>query len=1081
MANDPVSQPPLWYISFQLPNSTSEKIEITYDDLTRNRGVLIGRKGFANDVEIPHGILSRAHCSLHLNSSNNLYIEDLGSTNGTFVNGFRLLPNKKKLLTEGDTLLVGDLGINIVFPPAPQTPITDESYVPQSAEESYGPDHTVIIESELRHEKSVIEEDAAASGRNIQLEQKDFIAKLMTFGYFHPFIALALLISFTAISVFGILNLQIDTSYNSMFSKKDPGYLPYKDVVKEFGSDNISLIYFKDKNLFSTERLQLIEDLTYELEDLDFVEKSESLFTVLNIRDDQGSLDLNPLIETLPETPEEVTKIKDNALYSPIIRRDFLSEDGTVTALSVTIKNVEDDPNYNRRVFTEIEARIDPLKVHFESVFQVGPPRLNSDIEKGIIGDVCVITPSVATVMLISIALFLRTGMAALLPLVTAFTSIAWSGGFMGFMGIPVNLLTSILPSLVLVIGSTEDTHMLASYIHCYQKDKEATRYKAIRFMATHVGIAIFLTSFTTTIGFIANLTSEIQLIRDFGLALAFSMVANLVATVLIMPLLLRFYQPKMKEQKQKKETFFSQILVHIKTLMYFLEGLTERHERKFLFTVVVIIGILCTMALRIKVSNDPLSYFKNKHIIVSEAETLHQDLSGMQVFYLVIEAAENKDFKDPEQLKRVEQLQKAMIDSRVFDKIVSIVDYITLVNQEMNQGDKAYHVVPDNRPLIEQYLFMFQRKDIERYITPDSKRINILVRHNISDSWTFKQRLKELEQEANSILGGDANFYLSGKNLLINRAAETLFISQFYSLILMIGIIFIIMSLLFSSIVAGILSLIPNCIPIIVLFGIMGIFGIPLNPGTSTVAVIAIGIAIDDTIHLLTRYNSECHINPNQIEATRATVRSEALPVISTSISLALGFALLYFSSFNILAQFGILSAITMIVAMLTDLLLTPVFLKRLRLVGIWELVSTKFNREAVLLKSPLFAGMSRFQIRKALLLSQIKEFSPGDIIYNQGDSGDDLYLVLDGTAEILHFEADRKKLIARLECGNVFGEIGYAGGENRPETVRASRSSSLQLLILNETQLESAVRFYPWIKLKLTKNISYILAKRI
>lgn len=1064
-------------LTYTNTDKVEQSIQSPISDVQREKGIRVGRVANENDINLDCGSLSRKHCRFEIDENGNFLITDIGSTNGTFINKKKLDRGVPSIVLSSDSVSLADLPIKVTLPQSIKRP----EHHPQldDTEIQYGPDQTIVIPGKVHYEKSVLEDDdqKAAQGKPVWIDQNEIIRKIYSFGFEKPIISLLIVTLLTVAAGYALRFLEVDTSYNSMFSKKDPSYPPYLDVVKEFGSDNITIIYLKDNNIFTEERLALIESLTYQIEDLKYVEKSESLFTVLNIRDENGSLNLNPIIDILPETEEEIATVKDNALYSPLLKREFISEDGNVTAISVTIKNIEDDPDYNRRVFKELEALMAPLREHFDAVFQIGPPRLNAEIQSGMIHDLSTITVLVAIVILCSIALFLKTGMAALIPFVTAGLSIIWTGGFMGATGIPVNLLTSILPALILVIGSTEDTHMLAAYIQGFHK-KLATKYTAVRFMATHVGIPVFLTSFTTTVGFLSNILSDIGLIRDFGIVLAFGMTANLIVTILVLPVLLKIYTPKVNNEASGRDTKKNNTITN-KTLN-FIEMLSEKYEKRLLIITIGILVVLCFFIFRINVSNDPLSYFKQSNDIITHSNLLHDDLAGMQVFYLTVHAEDGKDFKDPDQLQKIEALQKLIVETNKFDKVMSIVDYITLVHQEMNLGDKELYKVPDSRDLIEQYLLMFQRTDVERYLSPDHKRINMVIRHNISDSWKLNECLTEVSDISDDQLR-EMHHFLSGKNLLINKAADTLFTSQVSSLALVISIIFIIMSLLFSSVIAGIFSLVPNLIPIIVLFGTMGLFGIPLNPGTATVAVIAIGIAIDDTIHLLTRYNHECRINPDQKEATKATVRAEALPVISTSISLAVGFTILLTSSFNILAQFGILSALTLIVAMTTDLLITPIFLKRLRLVGVWEFVSSTFQKEEVLIKSPLFKEMSRFQIRKAIILSEIKEYNAGDIIYNQGDEGNELYLVLSGTAEILHFEHQKKRLVAQLECGNIFGEAGYAGSVKRPNMVRASRQSALQLLTLNADKLESAIKFYPWIKLKLAKNISHILATRV
>ncbi|MDZ7642105.1 MAG: MMPL family transporter [Desulfurivibrio sp.] len=820
------------------------------------------------------------------------------------------------------------------------------------------------------------------------------IERILTFSSRRRWLALALILLITAVAGKGLLSLRIDTSYDSLFSPKDPGYPLYRQTIEEFGSDSTSVIFIRDSELFTVKKLRRLEDVHYALEDTAGVEKVKSIFNSQNIRDKDGFLVTEPLMDYVPDDPAALGTKRRDAIYNPLLIHNLIAEDGTVMAINVTTEMREGDPDFNRLLFEKIEEQISPLRDDFDEVFQVGPPRLNVEIERGMFADLSFLSPLSTGILILSIILFLRTIMAAGLPMATAGTSVLWTFGIMGFLGLPLNLLTAILPSLVIVIGSTEDTHMLSSYLKGL---RDGNRDVAIRYMARHVGLPIFITSLTTAIGFSTNAISEITMIRDFALSTSIAMVMNLISTVLVLPLLLSVIGPRTSKLPTDESEPGGFVGWLIGKFLY----LVENHAGKVLAVTAGLLLLLGSQAFNIRVSNDPLSYFKDDNQIIADANTLHERLAGMQLFYLTVQAAPGRDFKDPAELAKLGEVVGFLREQGVYDKVISITDHLSLVNREMNQGDQDYYRLPDSRNMVEQYLLLFQRGDLERYLNPDATAVNVLVRHNLSDSSELGIHLRKLEAELEQVFGNDNRYYLTGKNLMINRAAESLFSGQIHSLALLILIIFVIMSLLYTSVTAGFMSLVPNLIPVFVMFGVMGIFGIPLNPGTATVAVIAVGIAIDDTIHLLSRYNEECRTEPDHMLAVRRAVLAQAVPVISTSIALAAGFGILFISSFNIVAQFGTLAAITMICAMLSDLLVTPILLRHLRLVGLWDIVTLRVGRE-VLVESELFQNMSTFQIRKTILLSQMREYGVGEAIISEGSLGRDMYLLLDGEVKV-------------------------------------------------------------------------------
>lgn len=896
------------------------------------------------------------------------------------------------------------------------------------------------------------------------------LERFFTFGARRRVACGVLLLSLTAVAVYGMTKLRVDTSYDSFMSARDPNYPAYQRTIEEFGSDNTTIIYLRDHALFSAPRLRQIEQLVQALSTLDSVEHVDSLFNALNIKDQEGVLEVGPLMDTTPEDPEVLASAKANALYSPILKRNLLSEDGQVTAVTVTVRQDRRDPTFNQQLFKSIERLIAPLRNDFQEVFQVGPPRLNVEIDRAMSRDLMRLTPMATVILIGSILYFLGTGVAAALPLITAGLSVIWTFGFMGYCGLPVTLLTVLLPSLLIVIGSAEDIHMISDYLQAIASG-HGDRQLAIRIMAKKIALPILINSFTTILGFYANVFTDIVLIQQFAYASSFAMTASFFSTVLFLPLVASFFSPKPTKLAQENERPTGLV----GAVLDGLERFTTRHRKGVVVGVAVITVAFGYLACKMQVTNDPISYFKPRHPLVRDAETLRRDLAGMSVFFITLEAKEPGAFKDPGRLKQLETLG-GWLAAQGFDKTMGLTEFLRLVHREMNHGDPAFERVPDRQDLVEQYLLLFQRSDLERYVSADYRVANIVVRHHFSDSHTLNLKLADLQHRLSVLLGEGVSARFTGENLMINQAAESLFTGEIQSLGMLISVVFMIMAFMYTSGMAGVVSLIPNLIPIAINFGTMVLLGIPLNPGTAMVSAIAIGISVDDTTHLLARYNALRKETADPEEALRLTVWGEAVPVMTTTVSLALGFLILVSSGFTIVAQFGLLSAMTMIVGLLTDLIITPMLLRAVRLVSIWEILAFKVGRE-ILFHSRLFEGMSRFQIKKAILLSEMTTVPAGRDIIVQGTRGRSMYVVLAGTVEVLR--SGQPQPIATLEAGEVFGEVGYAQEIERTATVRASTETTL--LRLDFTSVQKALRWYPGIAARLNLNVSRILGARL
>ncbi|MDA7949456.1 MAG: MMPL family transporter [Hyphomicrobiaceae bacterium] len=914
------------------------------------------------------------------------------------------------------------------------------------------------------------------------------VRTILMFGATQRLVAFAILVALTAGAVLGMSKLTTDTSRRALISAEDPGWPGYRDTIDTFGSDNITVVFISDPELFTEAKLKKLEALHYDLLDLDAVKSVDSLINVTTFRYRDGGLDTGELLDGRYDDADALKQAVENASANPLILGDLINKDGTATALVVAVSS-ENTPNFLAKVFQSIEDTITPAKGEFAEVFQIGPPRLEHDLAKGIQNDFRVLLPVALLILIASIVIFLRTPRFAIVPVSTSLISILWTFGFMGLVGLPVTLLSSMIPSLIIVIGSTEDTHLLAAYLDGLREGNEeetraAKRRVAIRYMARHMGLPILITSFTTAFGFGSNAISEIPMIQGFAYSTSFAMIANLVATVLMVPLLLSVMGPT-KAPEQKSMGGSGGLAVLVANLF---EKVAIRHGKLVLTATALVVLVVGSFAYSIRVNDDPLANFRADHPITQAGVKLHDQLAGMQVFNVVLKSDDTDAFRGPENLKKVEAAAQFMRDQNVFDKITSLADYVSLVNREINRGKKDFYKVPDTREEIDQYLLLYKRDVVDGFISPDGRKAKILVRHYITDTYDLRQYIADLRTKLDEILGDDITYELTGESLMISSGAQNLVTGQFYSLLLLILVIYAIMSFLFTSLAAGLVSLVPNLMPLILNFGTMGLLGIPLNPGTALVAVIAMGIAIDDTSHLMIRYSDERRNNPDPDKAILETVRLEAIPVVSTSIGLAGMFLTLLFSTFNNIAQFGLLAAATMIYAMLADLFITPLILRHVRLVGVWDIIASKVGTQ-VLVDSPVFRGMSPRQIKKAILLSETEDVDKGDIVILEGSAGDKMYLVLSGEIDVLR-DTDVKKLergadasslkkVGSFGPGEVFGEIGFVAGNTRTATCVAAEPSTL--LVFSPEGKDKALRLYPRIEAKLNQNISRTMAERL
>jgi len=901
--------------------------------------------------------------------------------------------------------------------------------------------------------------------------------KFLLWSQSHRWIVIAGVTIVTILALYSARNIRIDASTEGMMIQGTPAQDYYHETLKKFGTDNITVIFIRDKNLFTPAKLKLLDDLVFKFEELKGVTKVESLYSVTNFKGVDGTLETNPLMDWPPETLEEAEQVKANALRSPILLKSLISKDGTATAINLFIDADPDDPEFNVKFSRGVDEIIKPFQSQFDTIFQIGLSYTRRLISENIVSDTVKLAPMAALVLLLTLIISMRSASGALLPMLTAGTSIIWTAGFMVQVGIPLNVLTVIVPSLIIVIGSTEDIHILSEYLEGVEETR-GNRDEAIRIMSGKVGTAVLLTSITTFIGFLSITLNQITLLKQFGVVAAFGLFVNPIATCMLAPVYLHFFgSVKSRASVEHKASSADRFFGFLADKIIMIINSNKRLVLSSFLGLAVIIGFF---TLSVNVDNDLLGYFKKNSAIRQRSQVLHEDLVGAQTFFIRISGGFPGTFKQPENLAQIAQIQKYIAEKGLFDKTKSLADDISLIHREMNGGKEKYFRVPDSADLIAQYLLFLHRDKISRYITADFGEANILVRHNISSSYELADALQELEEYIKKNINPHFLWGFTGENILVNAAADSMAAGQAQSLSLVLVVIFIIMSILFVNVKAGALSLVPNLFPIVLNFGIMGIFGIPLNTGTAMVAAIAIGIAVDDTIHLMSRYNTEMRVLQSQDKAVDVCIHAEVRPVISTSVALALGFAVLGFSNFVPVISFGLLSAMVMIFAIIGDLFITPILLSSTQLMTLWDMIGLQLQK-AVIQNAELFRELKPWQMKRIVLLGKVQTKDAGNLAIEQGEEGSSMYLLLEGTAEVVTRDIKTGKdiFLTKLNPGDVFGEIALVEPGPRSADVRALEP--INYLEIDWNGLKRIQRIYPRIASRLFLNLSRILGGRL
>src|SRR5688572_1708063 len=365
--------------------------------------------------------------------------------------------------------------------------------------------------------------------------------RLLLWTFDRPAVAVALTVLITIALAVQLPKLQLDPSAEGLMIQHDPARTFYDQVKRRFGSDSLTVVVVKADDVFAPPVLRTIKRLSDGLERVEGVTRVESLTTVRNIKGRLDSLDTEPLVGAdVPDDPAGIARIRADALGNRVFVGNLVAPDARATVITIYTESRPRDVGFNERFTTSVEALIAKETAPGRTIYQVGSIFARVTNQEYIDRDNRTVVPLSTAMLLLVLFLGFRTPQGVVIPVVTALVSIVWGVGMMAWTGIPMNLLTAVIPSLLIAIGFTEDVHMIAEYHH--RLEHGLAKVDAIRGMLAESALPLLITTATTVIGFGMLIFTDVTMLIQFGQASSMALIGNFVATLLILPCMLRYW-----------------------------------------------------------------------------------------------------------------------------------------------------------------------------------------------------------------------------------------------------------------------------------------------------------------------------------------------------------------------------------------------------------------------------------------------------------------------------------------------------------------------------------------------------------
>ena len=723
-----------------------------------------------------------------------------------------------------------------------------------------------------------------------------------------------------------------DLSYRTMAPRHTPEFLQFEEFIETFGDNSDTFVIgFRDEPLITVTNLEMIERITQRIEAMGDTVTVISLVNVLDILGRDDALDVTEFIETMPPPIDSLADLAQRLIADPIVGGGLISADGSMAAIQVRLLDDDVSSDEQFAYFDEVRRLLDEEGKGRVQFYMAGYPYLLDVIMRYMVDDSARFMP--LTMLIMGGLLWVMFGRfrsvwLPLIPVVIATTLIL---GALTGSGLSMSLLTGqgVLTTLILVMGLSNGVHFLNRYEEDLLSRPDEDRGLVLRETNRHIGLACSITSLTTGIGFLSLSLADVTTVRDFGIFGALGIFFSLIGAIMLMPALLVLIERR--KPQVPRETNALQWVDRL------LAGSADFVVRRSGMIIVGSVALLLSAAALIpsaRIDNRAASDLKSNDPAILALDFFEDSLGGAYPLDIVARGSSPDAMKDPALLAELDFIARGLEELPWISKVTSPTTFIKKMNRAMSDGAEEEYRLPDSSQAVAQYLLLFEMAgsdgEFDRLVNYDYSALRMTALLADISAVEFEEILAEIDRLKAGRLPPGVDVYASGESPVWRSASQVLITTLVRSLYLAMPLIFIIIGLTFGSLRIGLLSVLPNVLPITIGLGLLDPLDVTLRFSTIVAFPVAFGLAVDDTIHFLARYRGELAAGKSPEDAVRTTIATTGRAMLLTSLLLIAGFSVLFFSNFLGLVHVALLICIILAAALIGDVLLLPALLLR-------------------------------------------------------------------------------------------------------------------------------------------------------
>ena len=756
----------------------------------------------------------------------------------------------------------------------------------------------------------------------------NFWTKVAGFILRNRILVLLIMAGFTTFLAMQMENMKFSYTEANLLPEDHKANVQYNQFLEIFGEEgNLVILGVKDSTLFTPQKFNAWNQLIKSLDTLSEVEFSVSIADIQKLKADRKKKKfiVEPLFKKNPASQKEVDVIK-NQLFKNLPFYDNLlyNKEGTIQTAIYIKKDIVNTPIRKDFIFDKLIPAIDKFEKENDIDVRVsGMPYIRTVNSQNIVDEIGLFVGLALLATAVIFFFFFRSFRATFITLLVVSIGVVWAFGFIGLFGYEITVLTALIPPLIIVIGVPNAVFLINKYQQ--EVKKHGNQAKSLQRVISKIGNATLMTNITTASGFATFVFVKSQLLREFGILASINIISIFILALLIIPIIYSFMPlPKKKHLNHLEKQW-------IDNVVNWMEN-TVRHNRiaVYISTVLVIIfGIIGVY--QIKVSGSLIEDMPKGKEFYKDIKFFEHEFGGIMPLEIFIDTKKEKGVMKLSTLKNMDKINETIESFPELSKPISVINLVKYSKQAYYKGIPKYYQLPTGQE--KAHIFAYTKNSdsnsgmLKNFVDSTGRyaRITTFMKDIGTDKMDIIQdRLKAVvdkefpKDKYDVSFTGKALVFIKGTNYLINNLV--------ISLSLAVLLISLFMAWMFRSYQMILISLIPNMLPLLLTAGLMGFLGIPIKPSTILVFSIAFGISVDDTIHFLAKYRQELRANKWKIKkSVYAALRETGVSMFYTSIVLFFGFLVFTVSSFGGTIALGGLVSVTLLFAMVSNLILLP------------------------------------------------------------------------------------------------------------------------------------------------------------